>query len=158
MSILLSISDFLDKVCKWVIATFMILMTVILSSQVVSRYVFSTGLAWSEEIVRYFMVWIVFLGATCATKDNSQISVTALEEVLPEVPKKLLIYLQKIIILVYLGIMTWIGFITLKVAKLQTSPNMEIPMNIIYIVIPISMIIMIIHLVSSMYKETKSHI
>lgn len=148
MKVFLLISDILDKIVKKIITIFLMLMTVILFSQVISRYLFSTGLTWSEEIVRYMCVWIVYLGATCATKNNSHISVTALEEILPDSLKKWLVHIQRLIVSVYLVLVLWIGTSMLGVAKLQTSPNMRIPMNIIYSVIPISMIIMIIHIIA----------
>ncbi|WP_422485385.1 TRAP transporter small permease [Gudongella sp. DL1XJH-153] len=148
MNLIIIISNVIDKYIRQIIAIVLIVMTVVLSSQVIARYLMGTGLTWSEEIVRYMCIWMVFLGATSAQKEGSQISVTALEELLPPLPQNILMWIQKIFVIVYSGIVMWIGFNTLKVASTQASPNMRIPMNYVYIVIPISMIIMLIHLAS----------
>lgn len=136
---------------------FLALMTVILFSQVVARYVFSSGLSWAEEMVRYLCVWMIFLGASCATKNGSQIAVTALEEALPSAPRKILTIFQHIIVAIYTVLVTWIGYLALHFASMQSSPNMRIPMNIIYSVIPISMVIMILHLLSIFISLSKKN-
>lgn len=148
MKVILSVSNFIDNIIKKVISALLMIMTAILFSQIIARYVMGTGLSWSEELVRYMCVWIIFLGATCATKDGSQISVTMLDETLKGLPKKALGIIQGIIAACYGVLLSWIGFTTLEIAKVQNSPNMEIPMNIVYSVIPIAMIIMLIHLVT----------
>lgn len=148
MKVILSVSNFIDIIIKKIISALLMIMTAILFSQVIARYAMGTGLSWSEELVRYMCVWIIFLGATCATKDGSQISVTMLDETLKGLPKKVLGIIQGIIAVCYGALLSWIGFTTLEIAKVQKSPNMEIPMNIVYSVIPIAMIIMLIHLVT----------
>lgn len=156
MNLMINISNIIDKLIRQLIAILLILMTIILFSQVISRYIMGTGLTWSEEIVRYLCIWMVFLGATCAQKDGSQIAVTALEEMLPRLPQNILTWVQKIIVIIYSGLVMWIGFGTLEVASMQASPNMRIPMNYVYLVIPVSMIIMLIHLAALLLTDLKS--
>lgn len=148
MKVILSVSNLIDNVVKKIISVLLMTMTVVLFSQVIARYLMGGGLSWSEELVRYMCVWIIFLGSTCAAKDGSQISVTVLDEMLKGLPKKLLGIIQSILAVVYGVLLTWIGFTALEVAKVQKSPNMMIPMNVVYSVIPIAMIIMLIHLVT----------
>ncbi|HCX61731.1 MULTISPECIES: TRAP transporter small permease [Sedimentibacter] len=148
MKIILSVSNLLDSVIKKIISVLLMIMTVVLFSQIIARYVMGTGLSWSEELVRYMCVWIIFLGATCATKDGSQISVTALDEMLRGIPKKILSIIQMIFAVVYGVLLSWIGFGALEFAKFQKSPNMGVSMGLVYSVIPIAMIIMLIHLVT----------
>ncbi len=148
MKVILSVSNLIDNVVKKIISVLLMSMTAVLFSQIIARYLFGGGLSWSEELVRYMCVWTIFLGSTCAAKDGSQISVTVLDEILKGIPKKILGIIQSLLVVVYGALLTWIGFIVLEVAKVQKSPNMLIPMNIVYSVIPIAMIIMLIHLVT----------
>lgn len=146
MKVILSVSNLLDNIVKKIISVFLMIMTAVLFSQVIARYAMGTGLSWSEELVRYLCVWLIFLGSTCAAKDGSQISVTVLDELLKGLPKKVLGIIQSIIAACYGVLLTWIGFSTLEIAKVQLSPNMGASMGVVYSVIPISMIIMLIHL------------
>ncbi|MGD9568740.1 MAG: TRAP transporter small permease [Sedimentibacter sp.] len=148
MKVILSVSNLIDNIIKKVISVLLMIMTFVLFSQVIARYLMGGGLSWSEELVRYMCVWVIFLGATCATKDGSQISVTVLDEALKGLPRKMLGIIQFVISVSYGVLLSWIGFTALEFAKVQKSPNMLIPMNIVYSVIPIAMIIMLIHLVT----------
>ncbi len=148
MKVILSVSNLIDNIVKKIISVLLMIMTAVLFSQVIARYLMGGGLSWSEELVRYMCVWIIFLGSTCAAKDGSQISVTVLDETLKGLPKKILGIIQTLLAVGYGSLLIWIGFTTLEVAKVQKSPNMMIPMNIVYSVIPIAMIIMLIHLVA----------
>ncbi|MGB4438418.1 MAG: TRAP transporter small permease [Sedimentibacter sp.] len=158
MKIILSVSDLLDYIIKKIIAVLLMAMTAILFSQVIARYLMGSGLSWSEELVRYMCVWVIFMGSTCAAKDGSQIAVTVLDETLKGMPKKILNITQSIIVAAYTILLCWIGFSTLGIAKTQMSPNMELPMNIVYSVIPLSMIVMLIHLVAVFMKNRKAAI
>lgn len=153
MKVILSFSNLIDNIIKKIISIFLMIMTVVLFSQVIARYLMGTGLSWSEELVRYLCVWSVFLGATCAAKDGSQVSVTVLDEILKGTPKKILNVIQIIIAILFAILLTWIGYSTLEIAKVQLSPNMRISMGLIYSVIPISMIIMLVHLVAVIIKN-----
>ena len=43
--------------------------------QFVTRYVFNDSASWTEEIARYFLIAVVFVGATIGVAKNSQIQV-----------------------------------------------------------------------------------
>src|SRR5690606_39279634 len=52
--------------------------SVILFANVVARYVFNSGFPWAEELVRYQVVWMVFLGASVAARQGIHIGVDIL--------------------------------------------------------------------------------
>jgi len=53
---------------------------VLVSTQVILRYVFNNPQAWAEEVGRYVFVWVIFIGALLATARDSHIRVTVLTE------------------------------------------------------------------------------
>ena len=122
-------------------------MTVVLFFQVGGRYLLDSGMAWTEEMARYAMIWTVFLGAAVATKDGSQIRVPVLEKIFPTL-KKQLKRLQHVVFLIYLFLVIVISWDTLKVVYFQTSPNMGISMAIVYAIMPLSFIIMFVHVLT----------
>lgn len=56
----------LDKACLWTSIGFMLLMIACVTLQIVSRYVFDSPPAWTDELGRYAMIWSAMLGAPCA--------------------------------------------------------------------------------------------
>ena len=53
------INEYLEEI---ILVILLVCMTLILGLQVVSRYVFQNSLSWSEELVRYMLVWSAFIG------------------------------------------------------------------------------------------------
>lgn len=81
-----------------VIATFLFIgMILLVALDVVLRFVFHSGLSWSEEFIKYVFVWIVFFCFSYATRLNRHIRFTFLVNILPEYIAKILLLITDII-------------------------------------------------------------
>lgn len=58
-------------VIEWVVCTLLVAIVLVIFSQVLSRYVLHTSLAWSEELARFLFIWLAALGAAYACKTQS---------------------------------------------------------------------------------------
>ena len=63
---------------EYLVAFLLILVTVLMFVQVVMRYVFAKRLLGYEELARYSMIWLAFIGAAYATRLRSHIKVDIL--------------------------------------------------------------------------------
>ena len=106
---------------------------VIIFAQVIMRYVFHYGLPWSEELCRYLFVWIIFIGCSLGVRDNSEMKIDMLELALHGKARAVLLFIQNVFSL----IAATIAFIScihlLEIGKLSISPNLQLPMYIVYI-------------------------
>jgi TRAP-type C4-dicarboxylate transport system permease small subunit len=68
---------------RGVLAAGMLLMVIIASLQVGARYLFDRPLLWSEEGVRYVMIWTAFLAAAWSVRDREHITVELIMRWLP---------------------------------------------------------------------------
>lgn len=50
--------------------------------QFFTRYVMNDSLAWTEEIARYGLIWVVFIGGAMVTRRNTHIAVELLSNVM----------------------------------------------------------------------------
>jgi TRAP-type transport system small permease protein len=76
----------LDAYCgllKVAIAFCLAAMVVLVFSNVVLRYVFNSGIATSEELSRWLLVWLTFLGAIVALRQHAHLGVDTLVRALP---------------------------------------------------------------------------
>jgi len=76
----------LDAYCgllKVAIALCLAAMVVLVFSNVVLRYVFNSGIATSEELSRWLLVWLTFLGAIIALRQHAHLGVDTLVRALP---------------------------------------------------------------------------
>ncbi|MCR4429630.1 MAG: TRAP transporter small permease [Tepidanaerobacteraceae bacterium] len=154
MGILYRISEKSDKFFRFLVTVFFIAMFVLYFGQVVLRYFFHTGLPWAEELVRYLMIAMTYIGAAVLTKEGSQISMTLIEDIFPYT-KKWLHLIQYIFTIIFYVIITYLAILALNLAQTQKSPAMGLPMSVIYAVIPLSTIFMVIHLIIKIYDSIK---
>lgn len=76
-------------------AAFLAVMILLVFLNVILRFVFSTGFAWSEEITRLCFIYLVYLGTIGAARDNRHLGVeTVLERVPPLYQKIIYVFLQ----------------------------------------------------------------
>src|SRR5882724_7521256 len=77
--------------------------------QFFTRYVMNDSLAWTEEIARYGLMWVVFIGGAMVTRRNSHIAVELLSNVMK--PGRLRAVLLAFVDFVKLGFIGLLAFI-----------------------------------------------
>lgn len=75
--------DLYCRVLKVVVALCLAAMVVLVFTNVVLRYVFNSGIATSEELSRWLLVWLTFLGAIVALRQHAHLGVDTLVKALP---------------------------------------------------------------------------
>ncbi|HKS62279.1 MAG TPA: TRAP transporter small permease [Xanthobacteraceae bacterium] len=83
------IIDLYCTALKFVIALCLAVMVVLVFGNVVLRYVFNSGITVSEELSRWLMVWLTFLGAIVALREHSHLGVDTLVRALPPLGKRI---------------------------------------------------------------------
>jgi TRAP-type transport system small permease protein len=76
------------SVLKAVVVFCLAAMVVLVFGNVVLRYGFDSGITVSEELSRWFFVYLTFLGAIVAMRDHAHLGVDTLVKVLPTLGKK----------------------------------------------------------------------
>jgi TRAP-type C4-dicarboxylate transport system permease small subunit len=66
----------LDGYCRlieWLLVAMLALMVLLVFGNVVMRYAFNSGITLSEEVSRWLFVWMTFLGAVVAVRENAHL-------------------------------------------------------------------------------------
>lgn len=107
---------------------------------VVARYVFDSSLTWASELTIYLFLWSTFFGAAYCFKQDAHISINIILEKVSPITAKTLMLVSHVITLVFLFAVGYYGYeYVLFVHELdEVSVDLEIPMWIIYLVVPIS--------------------
>ncbi len=132
-------------------------MAILVAVQVFFRYVLNYSLFWSEELARYLLVWLTFLGASVAYHKSLHPGVDALYVRMGKIPKKISSFLVHIFSLFLFAIMIFFGIRFAWFVRLQISPALSIPKWIIFAIIPISGFILLIHNINFLVTEAKTH-
>lgn len=145
------VSDALDKVCSVLIVIMLGLMVVITTAQIICRTWF-TALSWSDEVTRYLLIWSTFLGASCVYRHSGHISVTLVQDKLPGSLAKLLRVAVHAVCLVLFAVLLYYSCqYCIKLTKTATA--LPIKMKYIYLCIPVSMGVMMIHALVMLLDE-----
>jgi TRAP-type C4-dicarboxylate transport system permease small subunit len=73
----------ITAVVKWVMIVMTSVIFLVTTSTVFTRYVLNIVPSWSEEIPRYLLVWITYLGAALAIKFKEHISLDVFFNLMP---------------------------------------------------------------------------
>ena len=88
MKLLKDFSTFCNTWIERSLAVLGISMAGVVILQVIFRYIFNNSLFWSEELARYLLVWLTFLGASCAYHRRVHPSIDLITNRLDEKVKK----------------------------------------------------------------------
>lgn len=101
------IVDLIFKVVEAFLALCMLSMVVMVFGNVVLRYVFNSGITISEEMSRYVFVWLVFVGAVVAMRDQAHLGIDTLVTRLPRLGKKVCLAFSEFLMLICCAMFFW---------------------------------------------------
>jgi len=112
---------FLDLYCtllKGIIVACLAAMVVLVFGNVVLRYGFNSGITISEELSRWLLVWLTFLGAIVAMREHAHLGVDTLVRMLPA-------YGKRICFVINYGLMLFADWLLLSGSWRQTIINID---------------------------------
>lgn len=141
-----AIEIWLVRLNRWALIALVGVMAVLVFSNVVSRYLLNFSLIWVEELTRYMMVWVGFLGAGLVLRLGAHIAVETFQDLLPQRFAQLL----RVAIVMLLGAtfaaMTWLGVRYAAFAWDQETPALNWSTGAVYLAIPIGSALLLAHL------------
>lgn len=143
---------FVDKALNILMASFLLLMGLFIFGNVVLRYCFNSGLVWAEELSRFLFVWITFIGAIRAMKENKHLGFSSLIKRMPLNIQKLFIVTSNALMMYVLYLLlggTW-DMTILGLSNVASATN--IPMAFMFGVGLITFSCMMVIVVINTYK------
>ncbi|MDP3247658.1 MAG: TRAP transporter small permease [Polaromonas sp.] len=120
------------KLLELLVVVCMVFMVVMVFGNVVLRYAFNSGISVSDEMSRYFFIWLTYIGAMLAMHEGGHLGVDTLIKHLPILGKKVCLFLSEALML-FCNVLFFMG--TFKMHDLQVtnvSPVVGISMIWIY--------------------------
>jgi TRAP-type C4-dicarboxylate transport system permease small subunit len=125
-------SDLFFRLAEGVLVLMLCAMVVMVFGNVVLRYGFNTGLDFSEELSRFFFIWITFLGAIIAMRENAHLGLDTLIRVLPRAGKRVCFGLSNLMMLGCCALMFYGTWRQHQINATTMSPVTGIPMSWVY--------------------------
>lgn len=128
----------LNRLIEYLVAGLGLTMALLVALQVFCRYALNHSLFWSEELARYLLVWLSFLGATVAYYRQVHPGIDALTSRMPHPARH---RCRQVVFLISIGlfmVMICSGIQFAWFVRMQISPALAIPKWYILSIIPLS--------------------
>lgn len=136
----------MNKIEENVIGIALLATTLIIFVNVIMRYFMNQSLTWAEEVVKYLMIWIAFIGGSTCFRKGVHVSIDFIVDL---VPKKAQVIMVTAITIICGAFTTAMAYYGIKLVEFiqnsgQVSPALSMPMWIPYLALPIGFTLMTI--------------
>ena len=101
--------------------------------QFFTRYVLNDSLAWTEEIARYGLMWVTFIGGAMVTRRKTHIAVELISNLMPAGPvRQALLAFVDIVTLGFLALLAYFSVTITERMAFQRMTVFELPMSYVY--------------------------
>lgn len=150
----LSLMACVNLVALWVLALLLGVMTVAISIQIGVRFTASVpwlriSAPWTEELARYCMIWMVFIGLGLGFRYRMLIAVTYAAEKLGPRWGQWLQYFSFAVSFAFLLLLLRLGMQAVGFGTIEMSPAMRIPKSWVYWAMPVGSLLAMLNIVAS---------
>lgn len=141
--------DWLAFVIFWSLAFIVFL-------QFFTRYVLNDSLAWTEEIARYGLMWVVFVGGAMVTRRNTHIAVELLSNVMKPGPlRSALLAFVDFVKLAFLGLLAFVSWTITARMHFQRMTVFDLPMSYVYAGVALGCFLMLIRQAQNVWRNAR---
>jgi TRAP-type C4-dicarboxylate transport system permease small subunit len=116
----------------WITFVLFWIMAAVVFYQVFTRYALSDSAGWTEEIARYFLVAVVFIGASMSVRKNNHIQVDYFYRLMPKRMGRIASTLVDVVRCLFLGYAVWLTWLLLQRIGGQPMAVIELPVGWVF--------------------------
>jgi TRAP-type C4-dicarboxylate transport system permease small subunit len=132
---------------RWLLIALLGAMACIVFVNVALRYLTNESIVWAEEVARYLMVWLTFLGAGLVLRFGGHIAIENVHDVLPGRAGRWLRALVVASLLGFFVAMAWHGAGYAAMMRFQTTAATGVSFAWVYAAMPVGFVLLAVHLV-----------
>ncbi len=110
--------------------------------QFFTRYVIQDSAAWTEEIARYLLICVVFVGAAISVRKNNHVQVDFFYRILPRPLMRLVSTLVDLFRVAFFGYAVWLTWKLIQLIGGQQMSIIDWPIGIVYSVVLFGFVLM----------------
>lgn len=153
----LRLVDGLNLLLTMLVGALLAVMAASVLGQVMVRFVLTAlgvniSAPWTEELARYLLIWIVFLGAGIGCRKGQLISLEFVVRTLPRLPGQVAKHAGYLICIGFFGLMVSVGLAFVELGRVETSPVMNLSKAWVYWAMPAGASLMILNTAAFMVE------
>lgn len=119
-------------------------MLVLVTLQVVFRYIVRVSVPWTEEAARWFYAWQIFLGSSLAMRDRLHLQITVFLDRFSGRPRAILDLLTALTGLGFLAGIIWGSLLMMRAVYPVQAGSFPVSTSYLYLSIPVGLIAMLL--------------
>lgn len=136
----------LNKALEVICISLFIFITVIGLYQIITRYVFNAPSTISEELLTFSFTWMALLSAALVFGKREHMKMEFVANLLKGKSAIALNIVSEILVLIFsAAVLVYGGMAITKLTTLQVTASLGVPMSYIYVIVPISGILVILY-------------
>ncbi|WPP50049.1 TRAP transporter small permease [Catalinimonas niigatensis] len=142
----MSVRNRIDQSVRWLLIIIMSLIVIDVSLQVISRYLFQSPFAFTDELAGYLLIWLGLLGSAYATGEKQHLAIDLISGSLSAERKRYLDILINILVISFALSVLVVGGIWLVYTSFifgQISASLQLSLGYVYMVVPLSGLLII---------------
>jgi TRAP-type C4-dicarboxylate transport system permease small subunit len=116
----------------WVTFVLFWIMAAVVFYQVFTRYALSDSAGWTEEIARYFLVAVVFIGAAMSVRKNNHIQVDYFYRLMPKAMGRVLSVAVDAVRSLFLGYSVWLCWLLIQRIGSSQMAVIDLPVGWVF--------------------------
>lgn len=129
--------DTMNSAITVLLCALLAVMSVLGFAQVIFRYLIGSPLTWSEEVLRFALIWLPFLGAGLVVRQGMLVAVEIVLHTAPAPVARGLHWAVLVISAAFWGILLYYSVIMLSLVSGTRAGATEWPMSYVYLAIPV---------------------
>ena len=130
------------KLVRIIIISLFAVQVLVVFSQVVWRFIFNNPFSWSEELARYFQVWLILLMSSVCIRKGKHLAIDYMTHALPYMYNKILKYIIMVFIMFFTCVVIIFGIHMIIVTINQKTPALHLPILVVYLAFPVAGLLM----------------
>ncbi len=116
----------------WIVLAVFWILAVVVFYQVFTRYVLNDAAGWTEEIARYLLIAVTFLGGAMAVRRSTHIQVDFVYRFLPRAAGRVLSLLVDCVRVAFFGYAVWLTWLLMDRIGSQRMAVVELPIGLVF--------------------------
>lgn len=153
----LAVIDGVNRLLGWALAALLAVISVVVFIQVLVRFILTAigvdvRASWTEELARYLLCWMVFLGAAYGCRKAQLMALDFAVSRLPGLFGQAAKYVSLLLCLGFFLLLVQVGWSFVEFGRTEASPVMRISMHWIYAAIPVGAALMVVNTLGLMLE------
>lgn len=132
---------------------FISITTVLVIINIILRYIFNSGLVWSEEVATGCFVWSVFIGAVAVFKHRGHVGVDLIVKRLPEAMQRGVRLITDLILVALNGYMAYLSVLYIQTSYTKMTPVLGVSSAYISSSVLIAFVLMAVYSVKFVVED-----